>query len=118
MSTTKHTGSPEEQAAERYPSPPWNGFYTIGYANCLRERAIPAEQEVERLRAENERLRMAGDEMKQWLGLTLQMDGEPCPECQFDYGRGHNVGCLEQRHRLAIDAWDAAKELNVTPTDR
>lgn len=52
----------------------------------------------------------AGNTMRQWLGLTLQMDGESCPDCKYDWGKGHNAGCYQQRHLEAIEAWDAATQ--------
>lgn len=65
-----------------------------------------------------QRLVDAGDVMKQWLGLTLQMDGESCPDCGYDWGKGHNYGCAQLQHQKSIDEWDAAKTAGFKPSDR
>jgi len=64
-----------------------------------------------------QRLVDAGNTMKQWLGLTLQMDGESCPDCRYDWGKGHNAGCYQLRHLEAIEAWDAAAR-GFKPSDK
>ncbi len=65
-----------------------------------------------------QRLVDAGDVMKQWLGLTLQMDGESCPDCGYDWGKGHNYGCAQLQHQKSIDEWDAAKTAGFKPSDQ
>ena len=64
-----------------------------------------------------QRLVDAGNTMKQWLGLTLQMDGESCPDCRYDWGKGHSAGCYQLRHLEAIEAWDAAAQ-GFKPSDQ
>jgi hypothetical protein len=65
------TKTPQEQAAERYPSKsrfspetPSPRLMSVreAYAACLEERAIPAEQRVKELEAENASLREAAQE--------------------------------------------------------
>jgi len=51
----------------------------------------------------------AADAMKRIASLELQIEDEPCPDCRFDYGKGHTAGCLNTMLREHIEAFDAAK---------
>jgi len=162
MSTTKHTGSPEEQrilptiaelrdngesdpeaaiifqalgaASTCWESMEGTGVFQSDRAKRIGDellyelRAIPAEQEVETLRAEVERLRKAGDAMLERLkyakcptceGSGIMQTGRPNGEGGGDAMRMSVAPCTTCEILTAVkEAWTTAKELNVTPSER